>query len=181
MEQKLTNADKCRAYYEEHKEELRAKAREKYAKNREQMLARNRAYREANPGKVKESKKREYEKNKARYLAGNKARYDRKAYVARNRRAQGMIFAPGQTEESMLSGQNGVCALCPREISLDVPRSLHVDHCHETGRVRGLLCHKCNPGLGQFEDDPERLERAAAYVRKHKALSAASLASSTEE
>jgi hypothetical protein len=172
MSRKLTEEQRLRY--------LAAK-REKYAQNKEEMRERSRAWQAANPEKVKASKKREYEKNKARYLAYNKTQYDRKSYVARNRRAQGMIFAPGQTEESMLSEQNGVCALCPREISLDVPRSLHVDHCHETGRVRGLLCHKCNPGLGQFEDDPERLERAAAYVRKHKDLSAASLASSTEE
>jgi hypothetical protein len=58
---------------------------------------------------------------------------------------------------------NGHCQLCNRECSL------HVDHDHETGEVRGLLCSTCNTGLGKFGDDPERLDRAAAYIRKRTA------------
>jgi recombination endonuclease VII len=45
-------------------------------------------------------------------------------------------------------------------------RALVVDHCHRTGAVRKLLCHRCNQGIGHFEEDPERLEAAARYVRE---------------
>jgi hypothetical protein len=157
-----------------------AQKRQRYAENLEEMRARNRAWQQANPEKAKAMRKREYEKNKDKYLASNKARYDRKTRVEYNRRNKGMIFAPDQNEETMLAAQNGRCAICPREISPEIARSLHVDHCHKTGRVRGLLCRKCNLGLGNYDDTPEHLEKAAAYLRASEA-SAASLASSSEE
>ncbi|WP_346623648.1 endonuclease VII domain-containing protein [Blastococcus montanus] len=62
----------------------------------------------------------------------------------------------------MLAAQGGLCALCrtaPAE---------HVDHDHETGAVRALLCFNCNGGLGQFRDDPELLHVAAFYVEHHR-------------
>jgi transposase-like protein len=66
--------------------------------------------------------------------------------------------------------QGGVCAICelPPKNGKTSTSALHVDHDHETGRVRGLLCQKCNPALGQFNDDPDLLERAASYLRLHR-------------
>lgn len=64
--------------------------------------------------------------------------------------------------EFMLAAQDGRCAIC---FALPLPdEPLYVDHCHDSGDVRGLLCRKCNSGLGMFEDDRERLARAAAYL-----------------
>ena len=62
----------------------------------------------------------------------------------------------------MLERQGGRCAICR-----SAPAA-HVDHDHETGAVRALLCFNCNGGLGQFRDDPLLLQLAAAYVDGHR-------------
>lgn len=61
--------------------------------------------------------------------------------------------------------QCGQCAICHED--WDGKRNFAVDHNHITGRVRGLLCHKCNPALGAFKDDPELLIKAAMYLKKY--------------
>jgi hypothetical protein len=63
--------------------------------------------------------------------------------------------------ERLLAAQSGDCAICGNPPKT---RRLHADHNHKTGRVRGLLCHKCNRGLAYFNDDPDRLRAATGYV-----------------
>lgn len=64
--------------------------------------------------------------------------------------------------------QNNVCAICrqPNRRRRDKGR-LIVDHCHDTDKVRALVCHNCNAALGMADDDPELLESLADYLRKH--------------
>lgn len=71
----------------------------------------------------------------------------------------------------MLAAQDGVCALCdnPETMTREgAVRLLAVDHDHETGAVRALLCARCNAGLGNFDDDPVALRAAALYLEEHK-------------
>lgn len=67
--------------------------------------------------------------------------------------------------ETMLSAQFGKCAICKRPPKND--RRFSVDHCHNSGRVRGLLCDLCNTGIGSLGDSPERLEAAIQYLARH--------------
>lgn len=63
--------------------------------------------------------------------------------------------------------QNGKCAICNTNMYLnakDRNKTACIDHKHETGKVRGLLCGKCNRGLGNFEDDKELLQNAITYL-----------------
>src|SRR3954449_5700779 len=64
--------------------------------------------------------------------------------------------------DALIEKQGGKCAICGR-----TPKRLaswHVDHCHETGVVRGVLCIDCNQGIGKFHEDPQRLRAAADYL-----------------
>lgn len=69
--------------------------------------------------------------------------------------------------DTMLVNQGGVCAIC----GTDQPggrrsERFHVDHDHETGEVRGLLCNECNQGLGKFQDSVEMLRAAIQYLAR---------------
>lgn len=69
----------------------------------------------------------------------------------------------------MFERQGHACAICgagiaPRGTSPDKSQTAHLDHCHTTGRVRGLLCAACNIGLGKFRDDATLMARAITYL-----------------
>lgn len=66
--------------------------------------------------------------------------------------------------DEMLAAQGGGCAVCSTTEPGGRWGLFHVDHDHETGEVRALLCHRCNVGLGYFGDDPELLRLAADYL-----------------
>ena len=63
-----------------------------------------------------------------------------------------------EERKAIINRQEGQCAICHR------PASLAIDHCHQTGRIRGALCCGCNWGLGLFRDDPTRLASAIQYL-----------------
>ncbi len=66
----------------------------------------------------------------------------------------------------MIQEQGYACAICGINLACLPDRLVHVDHCHETSKVRGILCLSCNIGLGKFYDSPELLMSAALYLEK---------------
>lgn len=64
--------------------------------------------------------------------------------------------------------QDGLCAIC--DDAFNYKRKRVLDHCHNTGEVRGLLCYNCNLGLGMFKDDVDKLNRAIIYLSQFKPL-----------
>ncbi|MBZ9594995.1 MULTISPECIES: endonuclease VII domain-containing protein [Streptomyces] len=70
----------------------------------------------------------------------------------------------GMTEadrDEMIAAQDGLCCIC-----LKAP-AVHVDHCHKTGRVRGVLCFNCNTAIGKLGDDPDAARRVVSYLEGH--------------
>lgn len=63
---------------------------------------------------------------------------------------------------AMLASVGGLCEICGT-VGYD-GKKLSVDHCHETGKIRGLLCNRCNMALGAFNDSPRLLSRAIKYI-----------------
>ncbi len=114
-----------------------------HAANRERLNAQKRAYYLATK-EVRAAKGRERRKN-------NPSSWRAVVYKAK--------FGITVDEyEARLVEQKGVCAVC-------TGRRLAVDHCHATGKVRGLLCWHCNSGIGKLGDNAEGLLRALAYLR----------------
>jgi len=72
--------------------------------------------------------------------------------------------------ETLYDIQEGLCAICSVSISLEGQTNknlkVHIDHNHKTGDIRGLLCGKCNSGLGMFKDKPSILENALSYLNE---------------
>ena len=127
-----------RRWYQNHKEEAKAQVREWCAKNRE---------------RVKENKKR--------YHAEHPNKERMRAWSLRVN-----FNITIEAYEAMYRAQNGVCKIC-QEPCLSGKR-LAVDHSHTTGTIRGLLCSKCNLGVGSFRDNPELLVAASEYLKAMK-------------
>lgn len=99
---------------------------------------------------------------------------DNRARHAATRHAREMRVTYGisaEHYEQLLVEQHGRCAICGQDEPsahgrTGTPFRLAVDHDHQTGRVRGLLCQKCNRAIGLLNDDPDRLAAAIDYLRK---------------
>lgn len=129
---------------------------------------RHRAWLDANPENRKrraEEHKLYYQKNKDRIQTQQRRRDPaHRLLVSRRRRLRITYNLSHEVYEQMFRDQNGVCAVC-RTPDLS-GKFLSVDHCHVTGKVRGLLCNNCNRALGLLKDSAAVLESMIAYISK---------------
>lgn len=138
--------------------------------NRMRRIANKKAYRERNADKLKAYRDANKSRQKAwREANKEKVRGYNKAWHAAN---PGRAYAHSlkrrynltcEQYDAMFEAQGRACKCCgttePRS-----ERPWHVDHCHKTGLVRGILCHHCNAMLGHAKDDPLHLLRGAQYL-----------------
>jgi nitrate/TMAO reductase-like tetraheme cytochrome c subunit len=133
----------------------------------ERLLKKRRAslaYKKNNKDKVKAQSKRRYEKHKES-IKLKTAEYRERTYIN--------IQRYGLSKESylqMVDKQGNKCAICNEEESSTYRKvkikKLSVDHCHNTGEVRGLLCSSCNRGIGYLRDNVDLLKNAINYLSK---------------
>lgn len=110
------------------------------------------------------------DREKGRYAARGGADY---SYARSLRRFYGMTM---EEYQDRFEAQGGRCAIC-REKST---QRLHVDHSHQTGAIRDLLCEWCNHAIGKARDDPSRLRAMADYLERHAQSPSAALANRPE-
>ena len=129
-----------------------------YLRNRDKIIARAKRYYEAHKDQVRASVKKYNTKNPER-----KRLNDRRSWL---RRKYGVSVEQYNT---LLEIQNGRCSICGRSAS-DNGKLLAVDHAHQTGLVRGLLCNDCNSGLGFFHERQDLLMEAMTYLENHTGI-----------
>jgi hypothetical protein len=136
-----------RNYHAANAEWERAKKRQRYADRRDSYRERRKAAYYADPEKHREYHRSWYQANKAKLSLQAKCR----------------AFGMTMDELLMLVERQGyACPVCARPLALGEPFT--VDHCHDTGRVRGAVHKKCNTGMGMLSDDPATCIRAAAHL-----------------
>lgn len=143
-------------------EKERAMKRRYFLKHRKQVYAQTMEWRRKNPEKVKQYRQTYKERHPEKYTEKN---FRTKVYFLRQ------VNLTFDEFKKLLIKQKMVCAICGKPESSKhqsgTIRLLSIDHCHKTNKVRGLLCKKCNSGLGMFGDDITLVEKAVKYLKKH--------------
>ena len=179
-------AARQKEYYEKNKEQIAARNKEYYEKNKERWLAYRKEYYENNKEQIAAYNKKEQvfarqkEYNK-KYYANNKEKnniscsewYQNNKETVKVFRRFNKHGISSAEYDIMLEEQDNKCKICLTSfadiILKDGRTPIHIDHCHTTNKIRGLLCNLCNVGLGHFKDDPELLIKAADYL-KHNGI-----------
>jgi len=132
----------------------RARRKEYEQKNRDKVLRGRKHYRENSPA---------YRAKQQRYMKEYASNEEVRRRVANN--ALMRVFGITLDQyENLAAAQDNRCAICGKP---ETGKRLSVDHDHQTGRVRGLLCGLCNTAIGKLNDDPALLEKAVTYLRQH--------------
>lgn len=147
----IKEREKSKIYYTKNKKEINKKRSIYNKNNREKNNLRVKSYRERN--------KESYQLKVKKYRSENKD-------VIKNKILKKKFNISLEEYNTMLQNQNHKCNICKTE-KTELGRLLCVDHCHETGIIRGLLCDRCNRGIGVFKDNVILLTEAIKYIKNN--------------
>lgn len=146
--------EKRKAYHKRYHEQWRHRE-----ENVQKLRDKARTYQASKPKEKRQTEWREwYAKNKETYKAIRAAQRERPKEYAREIKRQYRLTPEGFQELVRLA--NGKCEIC------GVETKPHVDHCHRSGVVRGMLCRNCNTGIGYLRDRIDLLQNAIRYLRR---------------
>ena len=148
---------------EKHAQYMKLYAPKYYKDNKEKIDSALYAWREKNKDKLRIIEKTYYLKNKEK-------RNNYTNEYSKNNRFKFRLKMYGITEEEfilILKKQKNKCPICGEEYR----KGFHIDHCHKTSKVRGILCGRCNSVLGFSRDSMEILKRAIKYLKKNEKMS----------
>jgi hypothetical protein len=188
---KEQRALKKKEYQEKNKEYIAAYRKEYRENNKEKIASYHREYRKKNPEKIAARNKayqqtEAYKKNRRIYIKQYRAKNKENivaqvsAHYYKNKKhkvavARERIYGiTPEDYDTMLKEQNHKCKICSikfnnnynQESKIDYAHLQHLDHCHTTKKVRGILCPFCNLGLGHFKNSPERITTAINYLKE---------------
>lgn len=177
---------------ERNQEKVKQYSQKYWVKNKSKITPKKRVYNKINKEKISETSKKYFIKNKDKIMDAQKkwrkANSDKiKKYVStyNNKYPEKIQIKNFRTKVSflkkldlsfdefkiLLEKQNYLCDICKKPETLKhqsgKPRLLCIDHCHKSNKVRGLLCQKCNSGLGFFKDELSTVFSAYNYLKKH--------------
>lgn len=150
--ERRVKAEYARKWRKLNPEAVAASAKRSRIKNKEKVQATQRKWTQENPEKRRASYIKYYEKEKLNIREKQLLKQFGIDFVQYN---------------LLLELQNGICAICGGGPDAK-GKSFAVDHCHESGKIRGLLCRGCNVGIGNLKDNVDILQKAIAYLLKNK-------------
>ena len=169
MQTEEEKRDYHQKYRLENKDKISEGGKEYRLKNKDKTKEYNIAYRLKNKDKILEWHKDHYQKNKEKILKRIKEyRLKNKDKISEKKKEYNLLKKYGLSlsdYNSLLGEQNNVCKVC---LVKPKKRKLFVDHCHSTGEVRGLLCHKCNSALGFLQEDVDIMRNLIEYKLESK-------------
>lgn len=148
--------------YEDHKRNVRERLAALTPEERARRVAKKKEWRLKNQETLKERDRLRYEANKESRKVQMRANGPKHRFASRLKKY-------GITEEryyELQTLQRNRCQICRRDENGGRGR-WHIDHCHKTGKVRGLLCSNCNVGLALMGESADQLRRAADYLERH--------------
>jgi hypothetical protein len=162
--------EQARAHYHKTKAARKIQVREWYLRNKEKRLAASRkwqqanrerinAHRRANPEKYRDQNKKWRHANRQQVLESSERCRIKKKY--------GITL---EQYRDRIAAQDGKCEICKQPPSGKRSKSkLHLDHCHQTGKLRGFICGQCNTSLGMAKDSVAILAAMIVYLNKYAA------------
>lgn len=134
-------------------------------KNKEKKKLNGDTWRENNAERQRKNTKKYYQSNKEEINFKNRQKYNNNPLISKDRDLKKMYGISLEKYNEILCSQNNSCAICKKHKD-EFTKALAVDHCHTTGKVRGLLCTNCNRALGNIRDSIDGLKNAILYLEK---------------